>query len=54
MSFNKKHSKLGEIRASAVILLLLWVRLSRARLRLIVFSFLRRDAPDFAAAVVGN
>ena len=32
MSSNKKQSKLGELCASAVILLLLWVRLSRARL----------------------
>jgi hypothetical protein len=33
---------------------LLLVRFNRASLWLIVFSFLRRDAPNFAAAVVGN
>ncbi len=55
MRFNKKHSKLGELCASAVNpAVLLWVRFNRARLWLIVFSFLRRDAPNFAAAVVGD
>ncbi len=55
MRFNKKHSKLGELCASAVNpAVLLWVRFNRARLWLIVFHFFavtRQTLPPLSSAI---